>query len=102
MISDTQIITKTKILNKKGLNFFITFNNILKVRGISIETNNHSTLIENKLNKKNDFQYLFLKEINEFIILPNSKLDELIMSLNYEIETCADENELIDLIISKM
>ena len=37
MISEKQIITKTKIQNKNGLNIFNTLNNILNVRGISIE-----------------------------------------------------------------
>jgi hypothetical protein len=102
MVSDNPIIIKTKIQTKNGLKFFKTFNNILKVKGISIETNIHFTLTENKLNEKNEFQYLFLKEINEFIILPNDKLDELILSLNCEIDTCVNENELIDLLIKRM
>ena len=102
MISEKQIITKTKIANINGLNFFSTLNNILKVKGISISTKGHLELEDNKLYQKNGFQYLILNDINEFIILPNSKLDDLILNLKYEISKCCNENELINLIVNKM
>lgn len=102
MIAEKQIITKTKIQNKNGLNIFNTLNNILNVKGISIETKESQNLKDFKLSEKNGFQYISLNEINEFIILPNDKLDNLIFDFKSEIDNCSDENELIDLLISKM
>lgn len=102
MISEKQIITKTKIQNKNGLNIFNTLNNILNVKGISIETKESQNLKDFKLSEKNGFQYISLNEINEFIILPNDNLDNLIFESKSEIDNCSDENELIDLLISKM
>ena len=102
MNSEKQIITKTKIQNKNGLNMFNTLNNILNVRGISIETKESPNLKEFKLSDKNGFQYISLNEINEFIILPHDNLNNLILESKSEIDNCNDENELIDLLISKM
>ena len=102
MVSEKQIITKTKMVNKNGLNFFSTFNNILNVKGISISLDENLHLKQYELNEKNGFQYLFLHEINEFIILPSSKLDSLISNLKNDIAKCRKESELIDLIIDKM
>jgi len=102
MILENQIITKTRISNKNGLNIFNTLNNILNVRGISIEIKESHNLKEFKLSERNGFQYISLNEINEFIILPHDKLDDLILESKSEIDNCRDENELIDLLISKM
>lgn len=102
MISEKQIITKTKIQNKNGLNIFNTLNNILNVRGISIEIKDFQNFKKIKLSDKSGFQYILLNEINEFIILPNDNLDNLILESKSEIDNCSNENELIDLLIRKM
>ena len=102
MISEKQIITKTKIQNKNGLNLFKTLNNILDVKGISVVTKESQDLKDFKLSEKNGFQYISLNEINEFIILPNDNLDNLILESKSEIDNCSNENELIDLLIRKM
>lgn len=102
MISTKQIITKTRIPNDNGLLFYKTFYNILKVKGISIDVKENLVLTGNKLFEKNGFQYVLLNEINEFIILPNNKLDELILNLKVAINKCKDENELINLIVCNM
>jgi hypothetical protein len=100
MTLEKEIITKTKIQTKNELSFFKTFNHILNVEGISISLNENSDSKQNKLFEKNGFQFVYLYEINEFIILPNEKLDELISDLKYEIDTCCNENELIELLIN--
>lgn len=102
MISEKQIITKTKIQNKNGLNIFNTLNNILNVTGISIEIKGFQNFKKIKISDKKGFQYILLNEINEFIILPNDNLDNLILESKSEIDNCSDENELIDLLIRKM
>ena len=102
MISDYPIISKTKIQTKNELSFFKTFNHILNVEGISISLNDNSDSKQFKLHEKNGFQFVYLYEINEFIILPNEKLDELISDLKYEIDNCCNENELIELLINNI
>ena len=100
MISDNPIISKTKIQTKNELSFFKTFNHVLNVESISISLNENSDSRQIKLYEKNGFQFAYLYEINEFIILPNEKLDDLILDLKYEIENCCNENELIELLIN--
>ena len=100
MISDNPIISKTKIQTKNELNFFRTFNHILNVEGISIYLNENSDSKQFKLHEKNGFQFVYLYEINEFIILPNDNLNNLILEL--EFDSCMNEKELIDLIVNKM
>ena len=102
MISEKQIITKTKIQNKNGLNIFNTLKNILNVTGISIEIKGFQNFKKIKISDKKGFRYILLNEINEFIILPNDNLDNLILESKSEIDNCSDENELIDLLIRKM
>ena len=100
MISDNPIISKTKIQTKNGLKFFKTYNHILNVDGISIYLHENLDSKQYKLHEKNGFQFVYLYEINEFIILPNNNLDNFITKL--EFDNCKNEKELINMIINNM
>lgn len=87
-----------KIISKEQLGklkvYKTTFNYANKINAISIELK-EPVIEPNKLIVNDGFEFIYLKEIDEFMIIPNENLDKIIAYINLIMEKCETESDLV-------
>lgn len=99
-----EIITKTQIPNKENFTFFANYYNLMDKKGIGFQLSKDSDLPNEKLFRKNNFEYIIL-DLNgqrELFILPNENIDEYTNRVVLKIDVCKTEKEVLDLLVEEM
>jgi hypothetical protein len=99
-----EIITKNQIINSGNFALFATYYNLIDKQGLSFLMNFENDLAVEKLYKKNNFKFLVLEndDLKELYILPNEKLNEYIFRVVSKIDSCKNQNEVLELLIDEM
>lgn len=92
-----EIISKEQLGKLKV--FKTTFNYSNKINGISIELR-EPVIAPNKLIINDGFEYIYLKEINEFMIIPNENLNKILAYIDLSMEKCKTESDLVRKLIN--
>lgn len=99
-----EIITKNLIPNKENLNLYANYYNLMDKKGLGFLLSKDSDLPNEKLFRKNGFEYLVLEHNNqkELFILPNESIIEYTSRVVSKIEVCKTEKEVLDLLVEEM
>ena len=99
-----EIITKTQIPNKDNFNLFANYYNLMDQKGLGFQLSKDSDLPNEKLFRKNGFEYLVLEHNNqkELFILPNENIVEYTNLIVSKIDVCKTEKEVLDLLVEEM
>ena len=99
-----EIITKTQIPNKENFNLFANYYNLMDKKGLGFQLSKGSDLPNEKLFKKNDFEYIVfdLSGQKELFILPNENIVEYTNRIASKVDVCKTEKEVLDLLVEEM
>jgi len=99
-----EIITKTQIPNKENFNLFANYYNLMDKKGIGFQLSKDSDLPNEKLFRKNDFEYIVFDHSGqrEFFVLPNDSIVEYTNRIVSKIDVCKTEKEVLDLLVEEM
>lgn len=99
-----EIITKTQIPNSGDFEFFATYYNLMDKQGLSLSLNFENNLILEKLYRKSGFEYLVIEHNNlrELYILPNDHIEEYANRVASKLNSCNNENAILNLLIAEM
>ncbi|PKP24079.1 MAG: hypothetical protein CVU03_13810 [Bacteroidetes bacterium HGW-Bacteroidetes-2] len=99
-----EIITKTQIPNKENFNLFANYYNLMDKKGLGFQLSKGSDLPNEKLFKKNDFEYIVfdLSGQKELFILPNENIVEYTNRIASKVDVCKTEKEVLDLLLEEM
>ena len=99
-----EIITKTQIPNKENFNLFANYYNLMDKKGIGFQLSKDSDLPNEKLFRKNDFEYIVfdLSGQREFFVLPNDSIVEYTKRVVSKIDVCKTEKEVLDFLVEEM
>ena len=99
-----EIVTKTKIPNKKNFSLFATYFNLMDKKGLSFSLDAKPEFRMDTVFRKNGFEYIVLtyNDLKEFLVLPNENLNEYTDNVVSKIEHCQNETDVLNLMIAEM
>jgi len=99
-----EIITKTRIPSKGNFNLYGNYYNLIDKKGLGFELSNDFDIPNEKLLKKNDFEYIVLNHNGkrELFILPNENIVEYLNRIVSKVDVCKTEKEVLNLLFKEM
>lgn len=99
-----EIITKTLIPNEGNFELFANYFNLMDAKGLSFQFKEKAEIQDEKLFRKNGFEYFVLQHenFNELLILPNKNLEILTDKIVSKINDCINEFDVVNLVLSEI